>query len=699
VSIMPAELQTKKIAADIPAEAMNSRDSREFPEYSGSGRNGGSTSDRVVTDPILPNAAVTLMPPSEIHSALPAIADSEADSEVVADSTAIPEDDDPAPVRRKGKRRSTTHLKAVPETLELRERIKDAAEQYARNLERSRAFTRDELESHGRQLLQQMELPEKFLGFSMVMVGNFFWKQQFMAIPFNRRMLLLPHCLKHAEGCPAEYTQFGLDCERCGACSIADYKVRAEQLGYKVLVAEGSPVVLKIIVSGYIDGILGVACLNVLEKAIDKILIAGVPSYAVPLHSGDCLNTTLDQAWVWDVLEKYEPLPEQQTTSFVPLMRASSRMFEADFDRLLPRIRTRDQARAATPVAFTESVAFDWLSKGGKRFRPFITLAAWHAASGRPALTAGAETPEIPDAVARVAMAIEAFHKASLVHDDIQDNDAYRYGRETLHREYGSGQAINIGDYLIGLGYRLIHAARELDTEIAADVLDSMSTAHIRLCDGQGAEMRWQQSPDWTISPLDALQIYSLKTSPAFEAALYAGLRMAGHPLAETDLVPQFCRHVGVAFQVLNDLKDWQGDRDNKMVAGQDALALRPTVLLALALKEASPEQRAVLTDVLSGKAGDQAESIRIDRIRQVFDACDVFQKAQLLVERSREKAIGLVEGVTDDRIRELLQFFVDTVLAPEDLPKTTEPKPVEPVFVSLGSGLPSSSLMASATN
>ena len=150
------------------------------------------------------------------------------------------------------------------------------------------------------------------------MVGNFFWKQQFLAIPFNRRMLLLPHCLKHAQGCPAEYTQFGLDCERCGACSIADYKVRAEQLGYKVLVAEGSPVVLKIIVSGYIDGILGVACLNVLEKAIDKVLIAGVPSYAVPLHSGDCLNTTLDEAWVWDVLDKYEPLPEKPTTSYVP---------------------------------------------------------------------------------------------------------------------------------------------------------------------------------------------------------------------------------------------------------------------------------------------------------------------------------------------------------------------------------------------
>ena len=602
------------------------------------------------------------------------------------------DDDDPAPVRKKGKRRSTTHLKAVPDTLELREKVKAAAEEYARSLDRSRAFTRNELEHHGRALLDQMGLPEKYLGFSMVMVGNFFWKQQFLAIPFNRRMLLLPHCLKHAEGCPAEYTQFGLDCERCGACSIADYKVKAEQLGYKVLVAEGSPVVLKIIVSGYIDGILGVACLNVLEKAIDKVLIAGVPSYAVPLHSGDCLNTTLDEIWVWDVLDKYEPLPEKQTTSYIPLMRASAKMFESDFDRLLPRVRTKDESRQNSPVAFTENIAYEWLSKGGKRFRPFITLAAWHAASSdTSAMNIGNETPEISDAVARVAMAIEAFHKASLVHDDIQDDDQYRYGRETLHRQHGVGHAINIGDYLIGLGYRLIHAARELSPEVAIDVLNSMSIAHIRLCDGQGAEMAFQKSPDWNLTPLDALQIYSLKTSPAFEAALYAGLRMANHPLANTDLVPQFCRHVGVAFQVLNDLKDWSGDTDNKLVAGQDALALRPTLLLALALKDANEQQKSELQQILAETSTGPANQKRIDRLREIFKACDVFDKAEFYVERSREKAEALVAGVEDEQIRNLLQFFIENVLAKE-LP----PTPLEEmgtVVVPLGSRSLSSQL------
>src|SRR5690606_2700772 len=133
------------------------------------------------------------------------------------------------------------------------------------------------------------------------------------------------------------------------------------------------------------------------------------------------------------------------------------------------------------------------------------------------------EDAAISDGVGQVAMAIEAFHKASLVHDDIEDDDLYRYGRKTLHRSHGVGAAINVGDHLIGLGYKLVTAARsEIGAEAAADILDRMANAHVRLCDGQGAEMAWQASPDLSLTPLDALQIYALKTSPAFEAALYA---------------------------------------------------------------------------------------------------------------------------------------------------------------------------------
>ena len=104
-------------------------------------------------------------------------------------------------------------------------------------------------------------------------------------------------------------------------------------------------------------------------------------------------------------------------------------------------------------LAETELIARNWMVKGGKRLRPFITLAAYDALTGAAGLqtATGNDLPKFSLEVRRTAMAMEAFHKASLVHDDIQDNDPYRYGQETLHCRYGVGTAINVGDYLIGL--------------------------------------------------------------------------------------------------------------------------------------------------------------------------------------------------------------------------------------------------------
>ncbi len=599
---------------------------------------------------------------------------------------------------RKKIRSSTSHLKIVPETLELRELFKARAAQFAEKLDHSKPFNKTQLTAWSKQLLDEMSLPEKYGGFAAVLIGNFIWRKQFLATPFERRMLLLPHCLKHAEGCPAEYTEFGLDCERCGACTIADYKVKAEQLGYKVLVAEGSPIVLKIIVGGYVDAILGVACLNVLEKAIDKVLIAGVPSYAVPLHSGDCHNTSLDESWIWEVLDKYEPMPNARLTGYVSIMRAANRMFDDGplFERLLPRVRSKTPEAAKTPLGKTEDVAYDWLKSGGRRFRPFITLAAYDAATGGACLKkfdSGTQPFEFPDSVARVAMSIEAFHKASLVHDDIEDDDLFRYGRETLHRTHGLGPAINIGDHLIGLGYKLIAASRSdrasltrsvsegerstgLDPDIACDVLERMAAAHIKLCDGQGAEMFWQQNPTLDFTPRDALQIYALKTSPAFEAALFAGLRMAGSVEKYESLIGPFCRHVGIGFQILNDLKDWRGDNDNKLVAGQDALALRPTIIMALAWQSANAEQRQLMERCYFDR--EEEDAIRLARLRRLYEELGVFEKAERLIEKSRDRAELLADDVDSDDLRQLLYFLVDTVMADEQDkdPRDSLPKP-----------------------
>ena len=600
----------------------------------------------------------------------------------------VSKDGTPEGGKRKSRRRKTSHLKNVPQSRDLREQLKAKCAEVAAKLDKQNPLTKDEMEQVARRVLEEEGQPENFVGWTMVMLASEFWRDQVAGIPPSRRLFLLPHCLKHAEGCPADYDQFGLDCKTCGACSIADFRSMAEDMGYKVLVAEGSPIVLKIIVSGYVDAICGVACLNVLEKAIDKILLAGIPCMAVPLLSSDCRNTAVDEDWVDEMIQVQHAAPQQATRSYVHLMRAATRMFETDeLSRLAPRLRASEPLKGAgsesltgvDPIAATEALAYDFLSKGGKHSRPFITLAAYDAMRGGDCTTPQGEqlVAEIPDGVRRAAMSIETFHKASLVHDDIQDNDAYRYGAPTMHRVHGVPTAINVGDYLIGLGYRLVsREASSLGEGACNAVLDSLAAAHLRLSEGQGAELLWRDSLQKQLKPIDALKIYALKTAPAFEAALYSGVR-----LAVDDMTPwagpirQFSRNLGVAFQILNDLQDWLGDEHNKLDAGGDILGGRPTVLWALALEALEGDALQDLQDCVegTGNAESMDQAARIRRVRQLYQHAGVFDKAHRLVDKHQERAEAVADDLDSDDLRRLLYFLVDTVLErPDEL--TAEP-------------------------
>src|SRR5215212_3071983 len=160
--------------------------------------------------------------------------------------------------------------------------------------------------------------------------------------------------------------------------------------------------------------------------------------------------------------------PGATPPTYVHLARAATRMFHPDeLERLVPRTRGGPRLSEVNgagtggldPLAATEAIAYDFLAKGGKYSRPLITLAAYDALTGGfCAKPDGGDLvrSRITDVVRRTAISIESFHKASLVHDDIQDGDEFRYGQPTLHMAHGVPTAINVGDYLIGLGYRLV---------------------------------------------------------------------------------------------------------------------------------------------------------------------------------------------------------------------------------------------------
>src|SRR4029453_4751734 len=98
----------------------------------------------------------------------------------------------------------------------------------------------------------------------------------------------------------------------------------------------------------------------------------------------------------------------------------------------------------------------------------------------------------LPDDLRKVALAVECFHKASLIHDDIEDGDAERYGRQTIHAEYGVPAALNGGDLLVGEGYRLL-AESGAQPRVIAQMIRIASAGHRSLCLGQGAELCWSR--------------------------------------------------------------------------------------------------------------------------------------------------------------------------------------------------------------
>jgi geranylgeranyl pyrophosphate synthase len=376
--------------------------------------------------------------------------------------------------------------------------------------------------------------------------------------------------------------------------------------------------------------------------------------------------------------------PERVAAAYRRLAEIACGMFSpGELGRLVPRSRPHDSGHEngdgpgpeRDPLSATEAIAYKFLAKGGKHSRPFITLATYHAlthsddeavpgggGNGQPSAEVD-DAFTFSDSIKRTAMSIEIFHKASLVHDDIEDDDPYRYGDKTLHRRYGTATAINVGDYLVGMGYRLLSGeAAPLGAETVADILGRMADAHVKLTEGQGAELLWRDSLNKRLTTQDAIRIYELKTAPAFEAAIYSGLRLAGRAAEYTAAVHTYARNLGVAFQILNDLGDWIGDDHNKLAAGGDVLGGRPTVLWALALEALSAEEREELVAAAAATAEGNGDSL--ERVRRLYDKAGVFEQAARLVHDHRREAIRVSQEVDSPPLQQLLLYLVEKVLA-----------------------------------
>jgi geranylgeranyl pyrophosphate synthase len=223
--------------------------------------------------------------------------------------------------------------------------------------------------------------------------------------------------------------------------------------------------------------------------------------------------------------------------------------------------------------------------------------------------------------------------------------------------------AINVGDYLVGAGYRIVAGLPGVDDGCSRDLVGILSDAHVRLARGQGAELWWRDAADKRLLPDEALTIYGLKTSPAFEAALRIGVRLAGPLAADVGPIDRYALHVGIGFQVLNDLKDWSGDLENDRTAAGDLLGGRPTLMWALALERLSPADADRLMALGRQAATAPTPAVAaaaLAEARLLYERAAVFRRAVAIVDEQRSAASAAVASCRLPRLREVLEFLLD---------------------------------------
>ena len=421
----------------------------------------------------------------------------------------------------------------VPQDAAIRERIRLAAAEYVQEAGLNPPLSLNLLTRHAEKMLVGLDLKGRgFDHYCMIELNNALWCSYFPHIARKQRLLLLPFCLRKQPECPAAHDDLGLICRGCGRCSIPRLSDEAESLDMPVLVAESSSAVADWVEQGEIQAVVGVSCLDSLEKSFPAMMRSAVTGIAVPLLRDGCRDTAFDP----EDLNRALAVPQDTV------------LYEFSYGTARSRINalfTPEGVSKFIPDNLLKEESVRALSAHGKHYRPKITAGCWGALT--------ASVPDLPDYLEPVALAVECFHKASLIHDDIEDDDAERYGEPTCHVRLGLPAALNLGDYLIGLGYRLF-CSESVPHEMRAALCEEASLAHCELALGQAKEFEALRQPVFTIE--ECLDIHRLKTAPAFRMALYAAAIAAGRFDGLRGLFHAFSDKLGVAYQLYDDLED-----------------------------------------------------------------------------------------------------------------------------------------------
>ncbi len=286
---------------------------------------------------------------------------------------------------------------------------------------------------------------------------------------------------------------------------------------------------------------------------------------------------------------------------------------------------------------------------GGKRLRPFI-LVEFHA------LYSPDEAAVLP-----AAAAVELIHNFTLIHDDIMDRDEIRHGVPTVHRKYGEALAILAGDVLFAKVFSLLTRTPALSPPSrTVEAVKIVAESLVTLCEGQALDMNApkieQMSEEGYYSTIEK------KTSALFEASASIGCIAGGGSPEDVGRAASYARHLGLAFQLVDDVLGVVGDPGvtGKPVGG-DLREGKRTMPIMLAVREAAPSDREKILSVWGkGNAEQGALAGSVEIIRSMGIDQKVRSLARGNVERALEALGPLPDAEAKRYLVQLAHFVMD---------------------------------------
>ncbi len=286
-----------------------------------------------------------------------------------------------------------------------------------------------------------------------------------------------------------------------------------------------------------------------------------------------------------------------------------------------------------SPVNLYRPVSYS-LNEGGKRLRPLLVLMAYQLFGDNPR------------EALKAALAIEVFHNFTLLHDDIMDKADIRRNRPSVHVQFGENSAILSGDVMAFIAY---HFLLESHTDRMVEIMQLFTRTAREICEGQQLDMDFESRNDVTTK--EYLEMIRLKTAVLLACSLRTGGMLGGCDDAAARILYEAGIHLGLAFQLQDDLLDTFGDESafGKKIGG-DIVSNKKTFLLTEALQKGNARQKKELLSWLGKESFNRDDKIKA--IKNIFEDLKIKELTEEKISLYNICGIGILDSLPVERER-----------------------------------------------